>query len=72
MLSVLWLVTLLVYTYTYVGICVKHTAMSLCIICMYVCLFVFVCVYVRNTFTPQIKGIPEDKFAMYTSTQGDI
>ena len=25
-----------------------------------------------NTFTPQIKGVPEDTFAMYTSTQGDI
>jgi len=25
-----------------------------------------------NTFTPQIKEIPEGTFAMYTSTQGDI
>ena len=25
-----------------------------------------------NTFTPQIKGIPEDTFAMYISTQGDM
>jgi len=25
--------------------------------------------YVCNTFTPQIKGIPGDTFAMYTSTQ---
>ena len=28
--------------------------------------------YVIIAFTPQIKGIPEDAFAMYTSTQGDI
>ena len=25
-----------------------------------------------NTFTPQIQGIPENTFAMYASTRGDI
>ena len=28
--------------------------------------------YKCNIFTPQVKGIPENTFAMYTSTQGDI
>jgi len=28
--------------------------------------------YVITTFTPQIKGIPEDTYAMYTSLQGYI
>ena len=27
--------------------------------------------YICNTFTPQIKEIAEDIFAMHTSTQGD-
>jgi len=27
---------------------------------------------VCNTFTPQIKGIPEDTYAMYTSPEGYI
>ena len=28
--------------------------------------------YQCNTFTPQVKEIPEDTFAMYISLQGDI